>query len=144
MHYIAGIAAIGDVSDIVAVCDHCRRSIIARRLFVQAGRERKPVNADGVSVLIARDKCVELWANGQMAGLMPGASPSPTLESTAAKLGGHWVSLSRDTWCRPESISYWRSDEKGGANVVADSLAVHSSRRRWPHVRRLLEKLALS
>jgi hypothetical protein len=144
MRYTADIEVLGYVTEVSAVCDHCRRSIIARRVFVQAGRARKPVSADGVSVLIARDKCIELWANGQMAGLMPGAYPSPTLESTAAKLGGHWVSLSRDTWCRPEAISFWRSDERGGANVVADGLGVHSSRRRWPHVRRLLEKLALS
>jgi hypothetical protein len=128
----------GQPETFVTVCEHCREAVITRRVWAQAGASRKPIMADVVTVLIAADKCIGLWARGEQVGLMPGHSPAPTLASTAAKLGGRWIALRHGTWARPEAIAQYRADGDHGAHLIVDGLAVHSTRKYWPAVRRLL------
>ena len=111
---------------------------IQQTAWVQKGRGRAAVSAGAVTILRANDGTIELFAGDKLLGVAPFAHKHPTLASTAAKLGGHWVRARNDTMVRVESISYWRPD-KDGAHMLVDGVAVVASHHYWPHIWRALQ-----
>jgi hypothetical protein len=126
---------------VYAVCECCRVKIIIERVWVQLGRGRKGVCSSMVTIIKAVDKTIELWSGGKMQGLMPVINGrNPTLATTAAKLGGKWISICRDVWVRPESITHWWPNEERGATLLVDGARMISNRRQWPQVRKAIEQ----
>jgi hypothetical protein len=136
--YSSSTYLLNAVTEVKALCACCSQPAVSKTVWAQAGKGRKGVAANSITILRADDKVIELWAGATLAGEMPGIrGKAPTLATTAAALGGKWVMVRKNTMVRPEAISYWRCADNG-ANLLVDGVAIYATRVYWPRVRNLI------
>jgi len=144
MQYFSGHANIPTVKvalvlPLKSFCSECQKPHETKVLWVVTRGKYKAIPIDGITILQAVNKLVEVWAGGQVVGSICSANGGISLVNIAERIGGEWLRISRSTLVRPWAITEVRQARRNNGGVlVIHGMEFESSRRCWPEVKHVL------